>query len=277
MDKFIGNEMGLMGQNQINVEKFGNFIAELRREKKITQKELAEKLFISNKAVSKWERGLSMPDIGLLEPLADALDVTVTELLHGERQKEKDSGMSRYTKVESTSLVKMLEENAEENRKLLQKIKKKHLLLYFAGLITACIEVALLYRFGGRAGIAEEQISLDVLLTVGLPLLFGIWFFFFIREKLPAYYDTEKISYYADGVFRLNMAGVYFNNKNWPHILKAGRLFCFITPVIYPALYLLLRLFVPYEVWRRISLYVQLAVILGGLFVPMIVAGKKYG
>ena len=62
---------------------FGVFLAERRREKGFTQKELAEKLFVSDKAVSKWERGLSLPDVSLLIPLAETLGVTVAELLVG--------------------------------------------------------------------------------------------------------------------------------------------------------------------------------------------------
>ena len=53
--------------------KIGKFIAELRKEKGMTQKELGEKLYISDKAVSKWERGLSIPDLAILEKLASVL------------------------------------------------------------------------------------------------------------------------------------------------------------------------------------------------------------
>lgn len=65
--------------------KTGRLIAQVRKEKELTQKNLAEKLHVSVQAVSKWERSLSCPDIGLLEPLAEALDLTVTELLAGQR------------------------------------------------------------------------------------------------------------------------------------------------------------------------------------------------
>lgn len=68
--------------------KTGGLIAQRRKEKELTQKDLAETLHISTQAVSKWERGLSCPDIGLLEPLAESLDLTVTELLSGQRGEE---------------------------------------------------------------------------------------------------------------------------------------------------------------------------------------------
>lgn len=70
----------------MNLEKMGKLIAELRREKKMTQKDLADQLNITDKAVSKWERGLSGPDISLLTPLADILEITVSELLNGEKK-----------------------------------------------------------------------------------------------------------------------------------------------------------------------------------------------
>ena len=68
--------------------KTGGLIAQVRREKELTQKDLAERLHVSVQAVSKWERGLSCPDIALLEPLAEALGLTVTELLSGQRGEE---------------------------------------------------------------------------------------------------------------------------------------------------------------------------------------------
>jgi transcriptional regulator with XRE-family HTH domain len=66
-------------------EKMGQFISEQRKSLQMTQRELAAKLNISDKAVSKWERGLSCPDISLLSPLSNILGVTTTELLNGER------------------------------------------------------------------------------------------------------------------------------------------------------------------------------------------------
>ena len=70
----------------MNNEKMGKFICDMRKSQKLTQKDLAEKLKITDKAVSKWERGISCPDISLLVPLAQALSVTTSELLNGERE-----------------------------------------------------------------------------------------------------------------------------------------------------------------------------------------------
>lgn len=67
-------------------EKMGRFISELRKANHMTQKELAAKLNVTDKAVSKWERGLSCPDIALLSPLADIFGITSGELLNGEKR-----------------------------------------------------------------------------------------------------------------------------------------------------------------------------------------------
>lgn len=62
-------------------EMLGRFIAQRRKERNMTQRELAEKLHVTDKAVSKWERGAGCPDISLLEPLAEALELSVDQLL----------------------------------------------------------------------------------------------------------------------------------------------------------------------------------------------------
>lgn len=69
---------------------FGAFVAQLRKEQGLTQKELADRLHITDKAVSKWETGKGFPDVKLLEPLAQVLGVSLVELLQGART-EKES------------------------------------------------------------------------------------------------------------------------------------------------------------------------------------------
>ncbi|MBO4360083.1 MAG: helix-turn-helix transcriptional regulator, partial [Eubacteriaceae bacterium] len=61
----------------------GDTIRRIREQRRMTQEELAEKIFVSSKAVSRWETGRGYPDISLLEPLADALGISVIELLSG--------------------------------------------------------------------------------------------------------------------------------------------------------------------------------------------------
>ena len=74
----------------MNQEKIGKFIADCRKSKKITQLELAEKLGVSDKSVSKWETGKCMPDLSLFKPLCNELNITINELLSGEKVEKKD-------------------------------------------------------------------------------------------------------------------------------------------------------------------------------------------
>lgn len=74
-----------MDQNKI-----GKFILELRKEKNMSQKELAQKIGVTDRAISKWENGRGMPDLSLMKPLCKELDITINDLLSGERIDEKD-------------------------------------------------------------------------------------------------------------------------------------------------------------------------------------------
>ena len=69
----------------MDAKKLGQFIAQPRKEQNMTQADLARKLQVTDKAVSKWERGLGLPDINSIEPLAEALGVTVLEIMRSER------------------------------------------------------------------------------------------------------------------------------------------------------------------------------------------------
>lgn len=207
--------------NRINMEQFGAFIAQMRKEKGLTQKELAEKLFISDKAVSKWERGLSLPDVSLLQPLAEELSVTVTELLKGRRIENQV-----YTTDEAedliAGLIAMIDKECYASKGISGEVKRKRLYLYLLELMVVGLEMVWLCHF-----VPPLYIVRDVLVVELLPLLFGLWFFFFIKERLPYYYDIDKISNYCDDAFRMNLPGVYLNNHNWPYILKAGRVYSY--------------------------------------------------
>ena len=96
--------------------KTGAFLKELRREKGITQEQLAEELGVSGRTISRWETGSNMPDISLLVEIAGFFDVSIPEIIKGERKSEKmkeedkeiAETMSDYAKTEKEKLVKSI-------------------------------------------------------------------------------------------------------------------------------------------------------------------------
>ncbi len=91
--------------------KIGKFIAERRKLQNLTQRQLADALAISDKTVSKWERGRGLPEISLMLPLCNALNITVNDLLSGEKVSEVD-----YQKKAEENMMNLVKEN-EENKK----------------------------------------------------------------------------------------------------------------------------------------------------------------
>lgn len=98
----------------MNQEKIGKFIAEKRKENNLTQKQLAEKLMISDRAVSKWENGRCMPDVSLMLDLCEMLSITVNELLNGEV-----IVMENYKEKSEEMLLEMVKEKEERDKMLL--------------------------------------------------------------------------------------------------------------------------------------------------------------
>lgn len=94
--------------NYMDAKVFGKFIMERRKQLGMTQAELAEKINVTDKAVSRWERGLGFPDINTLEPLADALGIEVVELMRSEINTER-----RETAVDRKNVVEIMKSTAE--------------------------------------------------------------------------------------------------------------------------------------------------------------------
>jgi transcriptional regulator with XRE-family HTH domain len=94
--------------------KIGKFISERRKEKKLTQEKLAEKLYITDRAVSKWERGISLPDADKMLDLCNILDINVNELLNGEK-----IDMKNYEKKTEELLVELAKQDELKNKKLM--------------------------------------------------------------------------------------------------------------------------------------------------------------
>ena len=74
----------------MNQEKIGKFILKLRKEKNMTQQELADKIGVTDRAISKWENGRGMPDLSLMKPLCEELGITINELISGEKLDKKE-------------------------------------------------------------------------------------------------------------------------------------------------------------------------------------------
>ena len=252
---------------EIDKAKFGAFVAQLRKEKGLMQKELAEKLYVSDKAVSKWERGLSIPDVAILVPLAEILGVTVTELLEC-RRLPKDEPMNSQQTEEIVKKVIGLSE--EEQRKYRPDRLKRGLQLFL------CAAVGLLGIWVlTMLGYSMDEIFASLGTMMILMAIFGLYFCVFTKEKLPRYYDENRISSFSDGFLRMNMPGVYFNNRNWPHIVRTGQLWAMIGLVASPVFFFVMTKFLP-AVWDAAAVYIILILVLGGLFIPMTVAARKY-
>lgn len=150
----------------MNQEKIGLFIAKCRREKNMTQEDLAEKLGVSNKSISRWENGKTMMDISLFEPLCNELDISIIELLNGERINDK-----KKDKLYTKTLINYSNKVGSRNKQVILTI------LFIMSLMPM-----LLYQFGGMRGVQEISgliILLSPITIVSIILfLFGIWFKF---------------------------------------------------------------------------------------------------
>ena len=119
-------------------EKTGQLITELRKEKGMTQKQLADALNVTDKAVSKWERGLSFPDISMLEPLSELLDVSIFELLAGDHQ-DGDEPMSRE---EAQDLINASVELSDEEIRH-KKERSRFIIIILIVFVLLCISLTL--------------------------------------------------------------------------------------------------------------------------------------
>lgn len=250
--------------HEINKETFGAFVASRRKDLGLTQSQLAEKVLVSNKAVSKWETGVSLPDVGILIPLAEALGVTVTELLEGRRIEPEtplDTG-----RVEE--LVQTVIRYPETDR--FAEGKRKRGVVYLVCVLIAAVEAAALHFGGFPVGSWTDSLQC----TYAFGIIFGAYFMLF-AQPLPPYHDQYKIRGMHQGPVRMNVPGLTFNNRNWPYIVRVGQIWSMAFLLSYPVVYgLMYRLFP--VLWGSCEKYVMLAALLGGLFLPMYVVGKKY-
>ena len=122
----------------MDATRFGLFVAEMRKENHMTQAELAAKIKVTDKAVSRWERGLGFPDINSLEPLAEALGVSVLELMKSEKIVETNIQCGDADTV-LTDTIK-----AVEHQKQVERQQEKRMILITIGAVAILSIFALL-------------------------------------------------------------------------------------------------------------------------------------
>lgn len=157
--------------------KIGKFIAERRKAKELTQLQLAEKLNITDRAVSKWETGKSLPDSSIMLELCKELEITVTDLLSGEVVTMED-----YNKEMEKNLVEMVKEKEKADKHLLR-----------LEVVIGVLSVFILLAMSLIASFLEmEEWKRIVLILVGLiPCLIGVGFAVKI-EQTAGYYKCSK-------------------------------------------------------------------------------------
>jgi len=170
----------------MNQEKIGRFIAECRKNENMTQKELAEKLGVTDKSVSKWERGVCLPDISLFTDLCNILKITLNDFFAGEKIKE-DS----FKQVADDNLLTALENSSFTSREKILFYKKKwikdHIFSIIFGFII-WIVCGLVLKFQNVDSFFAGGIQ--GLLTV---LLYGLFYNGMMRYvENQAYNKTEK-------------------------------------------------------------------------------------
>ena len=122
----------------MDATRFGLFVAEMRKENHMTQAELAAKIKVTDKAVSRWERGLGFPDINSLEPLAEALGVSVLELMKSEKIVETNIQCGDADTVLTDTI------NAAEHQKHVERQQEKRMILITIGAVAILSIFALL-------------------------------------------------------------------------------------------------------------------------------------
>ena len=122
--------------------KIGKFIAACRKQKSLTQMQLAEKLNITDKAISKWERGIAMPDTSIMLELCDILGITVNELLSGER-----INMENNNEKNEQLLLDMAKEIERKNKTIWSSMWAL-MIVSIVGLLAGCFAAAFLVPEG---------------------------------------------------------------------------------------------------------------------------------
>ena len=165
----------------MNQEKIGKFIASCRKKQKLTQEQLAEKLGITYKAVSKWETGKGLPDASIMKDLCNILKITVNELLSGEQINQED-----YNKKTEEYMLEIYRQKEEGDRKLL----KLEIIVGFI-FITYFIFILLTMNYLAEKNIISENIFLLIAIT-SLVYIVIMGIVLLKVEQIAGYFECSK-------------------------------------------------------------------------------------
>lgn len=164
----------------MNQIKIGKFIAECRKNNNLTQMQLAEKLNITDRAISKWENGKAMPDSSIMLDLCNELKISVNELLSGEMIE-----MKNYNETVEKNLIDMVKQKEEADKRLL-------LMEIVIGVLSIIILLSLIFV----ASFIEMKEWLRVLMIMFGSIIFIIGALFALKiEQTAGYYECSKCNY----------------------------------------------------------------------------------
>ena len=165
----------------MNQEKIGKFIASCRKKQKLTQEQLAEKLGITYKAVSKWETGKGLPDASIMKDLCNNLKITVNELLSGELINKED-----YNKKAEEYMLEIYRQKEEGDRRLL-KLEKIVGFLF----VTYFIFILLTMNYLVEKNIISENMFLFIVI-ISLVYIVVMGSVLLKVEQIAGYYECGK-------------------------------------------------------------------------------------
>nr|MBE6545021.1 helix-turn-helix transcriptional regulator [Oscillospiraceae bacterium] len=189
--------------------KIGKFIAECRKKVNLTQMQLAEKLGITDKAISKWERGIAMPDSSIMLKLCDILNISVNDLLCGEVVT-----MDNYNKEIEKNLIEMVKQKEEADKRLLKAeivLGIIAILPFIAAVVIATIMPMEEWRAGLFVGLSL------------LPLLIATPFAIKIEQK-AGYYKCSKCGHRHLPRYSNVFLAMHINRTRYMRCPKCGKM-----------------------------------------------------
>ena len=161
--------------------KIGKFIAEKRKAKNLTQLQLAERLYVTDRAVSKWECGRSLPDSSIMLELCEVLDISVNELLTGEELE-----METYNKQAEENLIQMIKEKENSDKRLLN-------LEIVLGIIgTLFLLVIMFTGILGYQYLGLPLWAMILMMVVGFVVFMVVILFCVLIEQKAGYYECKE-------------------------------------------------------------------------------------